>query len=198
MLPVFRSYLDGALPLRRVADQGCGKLRNLAALTGFARKLYLVDTQAQINSTTVRWGRHVPLTALARDFGANHDTTIRLLDDASFARSRLELDAVLSVAVYDVVPRAVRAQIIRDAHRNLRRDGYLLLVVPRNDASITQRCRPTNRYADGHVFANRRALTFYRNFARRDALLRVLTKAGFALEADLSTYRYLTLVLRAR
>lgn len=199
MLARLRDHLDneGLLPFERAADQGCGKLRNLRVLGPFARELYLVDIPDQLGSTVVRKGRRIELTTVAREWSTRSGVRILTLTADDFARSRLQLDAVLSICVMDVVPAALRRKIIRTARRNLRAGGRYLVVVPRNDTSITSRCTRHNRYGDGHVFANRGALTFYRNFDRTEHLVRTLRPAGFELEADLSLYRYVVLVMRA-
>ncbi len=121
---------------------------------------------------------------------------MQLLNSAAFATSRLGLDLVCSVCVFDVLPSSDRSAVMVAAYRNLRPGGWYLVIVPRNDVSIVRRCTKENRFADGFAFANHGAYTFYRNFGDANSLLRSLRAAGFEIVEDLSRYRYLVLLLR--
>lgn len=181
-------------PRLRIADQGCGQLRHLPLLLPIASQLYLVDTERQL-TTFHRDGRSkFSVVEVAQNLAAAGSQVVALPSE-SFATSRLGLDLVCCVAVMDVVPAELRAEIIRAAARNLRSGGHLVLVVPRNDASILRRCTADRRYNDGFLFRRPGKVTFYRNFVRTDPLVRLAAGQRLRLVADLSTYRQLTMIL---
>jgi SAM-dependent methyltransferase len=173
----------------RIADQGCGKLRHLSLLARASRELVLVETPDQLDSTHIENGRPLRIRDLVRVESARRGIRMRVLAAPIFDRTKLGLDAVFNVAVLDVVPRVTREAILAAAYRNLRRDGYLVLIVPRNDATILRRCHAGNRWRDGHRFAQKSFDTFYSNFRDGRGLTKWVEARGFHLFSDHSIYR---------
>ena len=178
------------------ADQGCGKLRHLPLLLRRFSTVVLIDTEEQLSRTQQIW--RTPQTTI-REYAKRLKVSGGLLSVVSseeFERSRLKLDVIFSVCVLDVeIPRA-RDRIVRAGYRNLTNGGLLVLIVPRNDQTITVRCTGRNRFLDGHFFRHHGTVTFYRNFTKTADLKRLVEGAGFSVLDDLSTYRQLCLVCR--
>lgn len=180
----------------RVADQGCGKLRHLSTLENVFHRIWLIDTEFQLSRRQTLFGTSA---TSVRDYvaRATHGNTLVLLTEKEFEASALNLDIIFCLCVMDVVLPNTRSAIIRAAHRNLRKGGLYVVIIPRNDQSILVRCRPGNRYSDGHVFSHPgNVWTFYRNFQSLDSLLEGLEHRGFVLQADLSIYRQVCLIMR--
>jgi hypothetical protein len=156
--------------------------------------LILVDTPAQLDVVHQDRGAWYSV----RDYVAAHSANraIRVRVTTEFETSRDEVDVAFCVAVFDVVPPATRQRILRSAARNIRRGGYLALIIPRNDSTILERCGSQNRRWDGHWFRNHDGFTFYRNFRDTTALARTVERAGFQLDTDLSRYRQVCLLFR--
>ncbi len=197
-------HLKSSLPTNRglwslrVADQGCGKLRHLKTLRKHFRTALLVDTNFQIKRTQNLGGRW---TSLEEYVGQNRGSNrLLVVDRKTFGRLRLGLDVILCCCVFDVVPPESRRQIIRSAVRNLRRGGCYWIIIPRNDQSITCRCKRKNSYSDGHIFRRNGFCTFYANYAEGSGSLlrlqRQLRAAGLRVEVDLSVHRQVCLALR--
>ena len=178
----------------RIADLGCGKLRHFGHLAEVASHLYLVDTEQQLNRAHVDKGEPYVIRDWAKEQARRLKIAVTVSTDREFNRSRLELDAVACIAVFDVVPPTVRRAITKAAIQNLRRGGTLILVIPRNDVTITRRCEV--RYADGFVFEHHGLRTFYRNFGAYAPLLQSLARKGLQVLADLSKHKQICLVLK--
>lgn len=192
------SWLQSGLTRRKdtltCADQGCGKLRHLRVLMKHFRKIVLIDTEEQLNRTQRIW--NTSSTSIPRYVKSLRlkGTRIRVLSSEKFKNSRLQLDVVFNICVLDVETPKTRARILQAAHRNLREGGLLVLIVPRNDQTITVRCNKRNQYLDGHIFQHHGAFTFYTNFGRTDPLVKKLKSLGFSIRSDMSTYRQMLLI----
>lgn len=190
--------LNGALAGKlRVADQGCGKLRHYRILAPVARELFLVDTDFQLVTPHAEGRRTFTVEEFAHE-QREKGKAVRVLRDREFDQSNLELDCVFSIAVFDVVVPEVRRSLIRSAARNLRREGWLVVIIPRNDTNLLVRCTAKNVYKDGHVFAHHGIHTFFRNFRELDSLVEACRTRRFALVQDLSTYRQACLLFSKR
>lgn len=179
-----------------VADQGCGRLRHIGTLRSRFDRLALIDQEAQLSKTQMLFGNATSIRSLAeelnrRDGGSR--TTVISADE--FEGTRLGFDLIVCVAVLDVVPPWTRESVLRSAFRNLKTDGLYVLIIPRNDHSITKRCTDDNRYADGHVFDHRGVTTFYKNFRSHKYLAAKLRRMGYGLLEDMSIYRHVCLIL---
>lgn len=182
-----------ALQRAKVADLGCGKLRHLRLLAPLSSHLFLVDTEYQL-TTTHRDGNRL---YTIRDLAAKRSDAVpavAALNDTQFAVTKLSLDVVFCVAVFDVVTLDTRKALTAAAYRNLRRGGLFVLIVPRNDSTILVRCATGNAYADGHAFQHHGAYTFFKNFRDTYALARLCEAGGFTMVEDLSVYRQVCLL----
>jgi SAM-dependent methyltransferase len=179
----------GALNGLRIADQGCGKLRHYRALAPLARELYLVDTDKQLTTPHVDRQRTFTIEEFAAKEREKRFLEVQVLRDREFERSALGLDCVFSIAVFDVVPPDVRLSVIAAARRNLKRGGWFVVIIPRNDSSILARCTQENQHRDGHLFSHHGIQTFYRNFRDTDSVVKWCQARGLQLIEDLSLYR---------
>ena len=180
---------DGrALSGLRIADQGCGKLRHYRLLAPLARALYLVDTDVQLTTLHVDGRRTFTIEEFAAKERDKGSLEIRVLRDREFERSSFDLDCVFSIAVFDVVPPDVRLSLIAAACRNLKRGGWFVVIIPRNDSSILARCTKENEHRDGHLFSHHGIHTFYRNFRDTDPVVKWCRARGLQLMEDLSLY----------
>ena len=180
---------DGkALSGLRIADQGCGKLRHYRVLAPLARQLYLVDTDVQLTTPHVDGRRTFTIEEFPEKEREKGSLEVRLLRDDEFERSSLGLDCVFSIAVFDVVLPDVRFSLISAARRNLKRGGWFVVIIPRNDSSILARCAKKNEHRDGHLFSHHGIHTFYRNFLDTDPVVTWCRTRGLELIKDLSRY----------
>ena len=170
-----------------VVDHGCGQLRNVSTILTIARRLYVVDTEAQLSKKHLFYEH----TLSVRDFVKKKwsDEDICVLSSKEFEKGGVKADLIFSICVLDAVPPKTRTAILRAAHRNLRRDGMLAIIVPRNDAWTMRRCTDSNTYADGHIFERAKGCTFYKNW-NTEALVRLINRNGFMIEKDLSVHRH--------
>lgn len=183
--------------LGMVVDVGCGKLRHFHSLRQYADELVLVDTRAQIDAVHTDGDLKYTIASFVNAHqGRKH--RLRVVAADQFETTLLAADVAFSVATFDIVPGRLRGRMLRAIARNLRTDGFFILIVPRNDSTILRRCGPRNRRWDGHWFANRNGFTFYRNFRGTRALVRSVQASGMILEADLSRYRQVCLIFRYR
>jgi hypothetical protein len=159
-----------------------------------ADTLVLVDTTLQLTRRqSLRGERNQTATHIAehlRSMGKD----VRTLPAQQFQESSLRAHAVLSVCVYDAVPIATRRELALAAARNLRRGGEYVVIVPRNDTSITARCGKENSFEDGHLFCRGKSCTFYVNYRDHVRLIRQIESAGVRLIADKSSYRHVWLL----
>jgi hypothetical protein len=178
-----------------VVDQGCGKLRHLKILRGLSGKLTLVDTHFQITRSQRLFNQETTILDYITHLRSGPHVTV--MCDSDFESASIRAHLVVSVAVFDVVTPLIRKRLTKSAARNLRSRGYYLLVIPRNDQSITKRCCEKNRYADGFVFVRTGGLqTFYSNFNETSVLVRRLRRYGFELIENLSNRRQVCLILQ--
>ena len=180
----------------RVADLGCGKLRHYDIMRSHSAELYLVDTEEQLSAIHSDCGAEYCVYqegAKAR----KHGKKVHVVTENEFASTKLNLDLIVCVAVLDVVLARTRSRIIKSAARNLNRSGFLVLIVPRNDTTILDRCTPENSYQDGHVFFHHGVHTFYRNFRDHSPIVKAAKSAGLTVAKDLSRYRQVCLIFGA-
>jgi SAM-dependent methyltransferase len=185
--------------LRRlaVADQGAGRLRHLDVMARTFGCTFVVETRLQLLRRQELFGKPGQRVFDIARIGRDDWCATRPVSAGAFDRSRLELDVVFSVCVYDAVPSHERPGLARAAYRNLRPGGIYVLIAPRNDASILARCTPENAYDDGHVFTRYGvSRTYFTNFRSTDRLVSVLSASGFEVVSDNSVYRHVWLILQ--
>lgn len=180
----------------RVADQGCGKLRHLTILCLHFNTIYLIDTEFQLNRSQRLFGldgTNIKKYISGVKMSGKKLTVFSKLD---FDSSTLNLDIVFNICVFDVEVPKTRKVMVSAAYKNLKKDGLYVVIIPRNDQSILVRCNTKNRYLDGHFFQHHGVSTFYKNYRDTKPLIQSLARQGFVLEADLSVYRQICLILR--
>ena len=188
------NYNGKSVKFQKVADQGCGKLRHLPVLLEFFEKIFLIDQSVQLCRKQNIFGIN---NITINDYIKNHCPAKRVLAVSSteFSKSNLRLDVVVNICTFDVVLPNVRKSMLKDAYRNLKKKGLLVLIVPRNDQSITKRCNTDNRYCDGYLFNHHNKInTFFKNFKDHSRLIENAKKQGFTLFNDLSVYRHVCLI----
>lgn len=180
----------------RIADQGCGKLRNLTTLCQYFDTIYLIDTEFQLNRLQRLFGLDGISIKEYVDSLRMDRKKFTVLSNLNFDLLDLKLDLVFNVCVFDVEVPETRKAMATAAYKNLKNGGLYVVIIPRNDQSILFRCTMKNKYLDGHVFRHHKAVTFYKNYSDSKPLIQGLTKLGFIVEADLSVYRQICLILK--
>lgn len=175
-------------------DQGCGKLRHLELLSQAFRRVVLVDTERQLDSTHKLGDRRASIREYVTDIQAVLPARVDTVSASAFSRMTCNADVVFAVATFDVVPPTTRTEMIHSAERNLKPFGLYVVIAPRNDASILRRCSDENRYEDGHIFAHHGAYTFFRNFHNEEDISSAVTAHRFDLVENLSRYRQACMV----
>jgi SAM-dependent methyltransferase len=178
-----------------VVDQGCGKLRHLATIVKYSKRVYLVDTRFQLEREQVLAGRKITIGRYLREHHSR-GCCITLVPADQFQHMRVRSDLILCACVFDVVLPETRRALIQSASVNLRPSGVYFVIIPRNDQKITSRCNTSNRYEDGHVLERGETATFYRNFRHYESIETLLRRQGFKIVADLSRYRDVCLICR--
>ncbi len=198
MLSRFYAYAKKAQwEMTRAADQGCGRLRHLGLMAQHHDYLVLVDTQAQMSHCQLLAGRRITIPDFVEEWNeAGHSCCLAAMVAEEYAMTELDLDVVFSIATFDVVTRKTRHDMAESAARNLKKSGLYVVIAPRNDSSILQRCTPSCAYEDGHVFSRPAGQTFYCNFRKTDDIIDLVTAVGFVLEKDFSVYRQVALCFR--
>lgn len=178
-----------------LVDYGCGQLRNVATFLSFSSRLVLVDTRAQLRVQHDFYGSKT----LACDFAKKRwpKAKLRFLTTVEFERSRLRADAIFIVNVFDVVLKHVRRKMIRCALSHLKVGGCLVIVAPRNDTRTLRLCAGEQVFQDGFALRHPRGHTFYKNW-KGETLKKWVTSQGAAIIRDLSRYRHVCLLCRAR
>lgn len=190
-------FKDTDLKSLRVADQGCGKLRHLKILLRYFNIIYLVDTKLQLHRIQRLAGELNTIPEYISNLNIL-GTHISIIDNENFINSMFNLDIIFNLCNFDVNLTKARNEMLKSAYKNLNNLRYFVLVIPRNDYSITKRCNNANKYQDGYIFKNRDAYTFYRNYKDLNALKNQLKRSNFQLLEDMSIYRQVCLILQKR
>lgn len=181
----------------RAADQGCGRLRNLNALTSGHSSLLLVDTKRQLEHLQLFIDKRQTISEFANSWNSEGNACqLKVMSADQFNDSHLNLDVIYSIATYDVVLKKTRKQMAGAASQNLKKGGLYFIVAPRNDSSILQRCSSKNSYQDGYVFKRNGMHTFFCNFKDQTDIIDMVELMGFTLEEDLSIFRHATIAFR--
>jgi len=180
----------------RVADQGCGKLRHLTKILEYFGTIYLIDTEFQLNRSQRLFASDE--TSIKKYVASLKISGKKLivLSNVEFDSYSLNLDIVFNICTFDVEVPKTRKAMASAAYKNLKKRGLYVVIIPRNDQSILVRCTANNRHLDGHIFHHHSVTTFYKNYRNSKPLLYSLAWQGFVLEADLSVYRQVCLILR--
>jgi SAM-dependent methyltransferase len=187
--------LTGSADLGPVADIGCGKLRHYKMLGRRAERLFLVDTERQMAAVHRDGKAHYTIPKIAAQARAR-GREVYAHTAQEFGLLPITVDLVCCVAVFDVVTRQSRQAITVLAANKLVANGHFVVIIPRNDSTITRRCSTKNQYKDGHVFNHHGLQTFFCNFERHASVVNDCSKTGFSLVRDLSSYRQVCLIFR--
>jgi len=177
----------------RIMDQGCGALRHLRIFMEYFSEIYLVDTEYQMNRMREIEGKSTTIKEYINNLDVN-DKKIRLISNEEFLTANLELGAIFNICTFDVTLPETRKEMLEVAKKNLRKDGYFILIIPRNDSSILCRCKTDNNYSDGYYFKNHGAYTFYTNFREAKGLVEFAANLSLEVVDDLSIYRQICLL----
>lgn len=180
--------LTGSKNLGIIADVGCGKLRHYKILSRAARVLWLVDSKKQMAATHRDGNVCYTISSIAGS-ARKQGRQVYALDVERFCSRRDFIDVAVCVAVFDVVTREHRQQITKCVSDRLRRGGYFVVIIPRNDSTITRRFTEENKYRDGHVFTHHGVQTFFSNFDRYESVIKDCKRGKLELVRDISTYR---------
>lgn len=151
---VWASSLIAKRGVTRVADVGCGRLRNLGVLRKHFEEIILVDTELQCR----RIRSLVP-----------EATGIRLLTSSQFGQLRGRLDAAFLISVLHVIPsKRQREELLAAVVSKVRRGGYLVVDVPSGVSYYRTRCTPDKRYRDGWAMGAGPRRTFYKNYTAHE------------------------------
>lgn len=109
--------------LLKIADYGCGRLRHFHIFLKYFDVIYLVDTEFQLSRLIKLFGKKTTI----KQYIANIKTSkkIEVLNNYEFESSKLNLDIVFSIAVFDVVPPKTRTNMIKSSYENLKKGGFL-------------------------------------------------------------------------
>ncbi len=191
----FLSEIIGGHILGVVADVGCGKLRHYRILLNAAKILLLVDTERQMAAIHHDGKSSYTIPEVARS-ARKRGRSVYALTIQQFRGGRQLVDVALCAAVFDVIVRDKRQEIIRSVSERLKPSGYFVVIIPRNDSTITRRFFEENKYKDGHVFSHHGLQTFFCNFERYTTVIADCEDVGLELLRDLSSYRQVCLIFR--
>jgi len=194
---IYLADIEGLLEESKICDQGCGALRHLKVLMKYYNDIYMVDTEFQINRSRIIEGNTTTIKEYINDLNVPNKK-IKLILNKEFLISDLGLDAVFNLCTFDVVLPEIRKEMLEAARKNIRRGGYFVLIIPRNDSSILCRCKKENIYADGHYFKNRGACTYYSNFRDQKVIIDMALEYNFNLVKDMSIFRHICLIFTTK
>jgi hypothetical protein len=176
-----------------VAVQAAGKLRNLTIYSEYYDNIFIIETEEQLLKNQVFFEyRNITLS----EYINNHALNIRYTTSTQFLLSNYNFQIIYNVCAYDVVPFSIRYEMAYSAFNNIAHDGYYIIVIPRNDFSITNRFTINNKYQDGHIFNRNSKKTFMINYKNYDSLINMFEDIGFIIVEDLSIYKYIKLILK--
>lgn len=180
----------------KIADQGCGKLRHLKFFCRIFKSIYLIETDFQLTRLQRLFGKN---NTNIREFLVNfkpEGIETRLYSAKEFRTTKLNLDIIFNICVFDVEIPDTRKELAEVSYRNLKKGGLFVLIVPRNISSIMKRCKSYNKHLDGFYFNHHGITTFYRNFASSNSIINDLSSLGYYLITDLSTRGYICLIFK--
>jgi hypothetical protein len=196
-IKALESMRGGGGNLGKVADLGCGKLRHYKLLSAKSNALFLVDTPCQLAANHVD-GRATYTIPQVVQNALKQGREVYALSLPEFAAAEHMMDVIFCVAVFDVVLRKTRRLITKTVAQKLKIDGHIVVIAPRNDASILRRCSEENAYSDGHVFEHHGLQTFFHNFRTYKSIVQDCANEGLFLTSDLSRYRQVCLIFERR
>lgn len=176
-----------------VVDLGCGQLRNLKEFEKHFSNLYLVDSERQFQKKHNFYG---DLETIPEFIEKNYKgKNIKVLNFENFASSDISANLIFLINVLDVTPSKTRNKILRIARQRLSKDGYFIVITPRNDSHTLKLCTDDRKFEDGYFFPNRNYFTFYKNWSNQQ-IKELFDKHRLKIVKDLSIYRYSCCILK--
>jgi SAM-dependent methyltransferase len=161
---------------RRVADIGCGRLRNLPPLLKWFTHVTLVETALQVSRIVS------PVPKVPR---------VRLQLWEQFVSDDDTYDAIFLVSVLHILPwPKQRDKILDGVVARLRIGGFLLIDVPFAERYYRQHCTPGRRYSDGWAMGDGPVRTFYKNYSAGELDQAVLGARKLRLAAKYSVDKH--------
>ncbi|MBI4659660.1 MAG: methyltransferase domain-containing protein [Verrucomicrobia bacterium] len=176
-----------------IVDQGCGQLRITKELLKHYHRIVVVETDFQLSRKHKFFDEKLTIPEFLKLRWSNH--RIEVMSSTRFAKSQLRADVVFSVNVLDVTPPHTRGSILRAARQNISQNGVFAVIVPKNESWTLRLCTKERKHADGFVFSNHRAHTFYKNW-QAAPLRKLLKRYGFLVWEDLSRFRIACLICK--
>lgn len=143
----FKSDLNKNIHKLKIGDQGAGKLRHLPILRKYFKHIFLIDTETQMNKNQLIFYKKRTIKEYIDKI-----PNIVCVSNINFQNRNLDLDIIFNICTFDVVLPNTRREMLLSANKNLKKDGFFILIIPRNDQSILVRCGKHNCYRDGHIF----------------------------------------------
>ncbi len=151
---VWASEILSTIGVTRVADLGCGRLRNYPVLQKYFPNITLVDTELQCK----RIADLVPKRP-----------GVILLHAGEFEARQRKYEAIFLISVLHVIDKPnYRRQLLNVAHISLTTKGYLVTDVPTGEAYYRKKCTPGNVHGDGWCIGSGSIRTFYKNYSASD------------------------------
>jgi SAM-dependent methyltransferase len=172
----------------RAVDVGCGYMRGTEVLLQHHEAVYAVDTGRQRRRIEER------LQACTAQIGFRG---FRTIDE--FRRSQLRLGVAYLINVIHTLPDpGERVDLLASIHRNLKRDGLLVIDVPASESYYSERMTAENEFSDGFLFKRfGETFTFYR-FCSEAELDQWAGEAGFSFKEKVPEHHHRVRIYRKR
>jgi SAM-dependent methyltransferase len=142
--------------LSRIVEIGCGLLANTPHILKAFPFVILVDTKHQY--TRIR-DRFVQMSEL-------YSSLEKFIDAESFQSKKMQLDGAIVINILHILPTIeARINVLRSAHQNLRKEGFLFLDVPWHEKYYRKQVRTAKPYNDGRIMKRGNYYTFYKNMS---------------------------------
>ena len=178
-----------------VVEQGCGQLRNTKYFIKIFNKIIIVDTEEQLTKPHILYDEKMSIREFVKKRWENHN--IKIISSEKFKNTKFNADVVFSINVLDVTPPKIRKEILNSARKNLKKDGFFIAIVPRNDTWTLNRCKNAGSFTDGYILKNHNYHTFYRNWDDKH-LKQLLRRSGFYEYENMSKYRQACFICKKR
>jgi len=178
-----------------IVDQGCGQLRNTKYFIKMFNNIIIVDTDTQLMKPHILYDEKISIHEYVKKRWKNY--SIKIINSEKFKKTKVNADVIFSINVLDVTPPKIRKEILNSAHRNLKKDGLFIAIVPRNDTWTLNRCKSAKSFDDGYILKNHNYHTFYRNWDNKH-LKQLLRKNGFYEYENMSKYRQACFICKKR
>lgn len=159
-----------------VLDYGCGKLRYSIPLSKALKKVYIYDSDIQINRKQVINGNKVKIRKLVENEYAN----MFIIDEITNNNYYKMFDYVLCSNVLSAIPFSnIRINILKKIKRLLKKDGELFINV-KYRYSYFKNYPNSYKYNDGYIRDYKNVSYFY-GIIKPNKLERILKNVGFKI-----------------